>query len=233
MKHCRTTNSPCIESSKCTETTCSKEFIETDRFKDIIAKGYAEDSKGFWTRNNEKPVKKPKVPKIKPNDEIKASSMPYHMTPNEYIDYYKKFHHLSQINAQKKEYIFKITPMGKPSFQKSDRWRTLNNPNPKMRQRDVVTRWINFKQEVKGQAKKMEFIMPESGAEIIFIIPMPESWSKKKKSLMNFGPHTQKPDLDNNLKGFFDSVCEEDSYIWQYSPSKLWGYEGRIIVNVK
>jgi Holliday junction resolvase RusA-like endonuclease len=129
-------------------------------------------------------------------------------------------------------YTFDITPMGKPSYQKSDKFRTLNHPNPKLRQRNVVTKWINFKKEISAQATKQGFIIPDCGASIKFILPMPDSWSKKKKTEMDGKPHKQKPDLDNNLKGFFDSVCEEDSYIWQYMPEKRWGKTGKIIVTI-
>ena len=33
-----------------------------------------------------------------------------------------------------------------------------------------------------------------------FILPMPKSWSKKKKQLMHGKPHIIKPDLDNIIK---------------------------------
>lgn len=191
----------------------------TDRFNisDLIKKGYSADSNGLWIKNSKKPVKAKKVSKTKPIDVLKA----YEQTVN-----------LLYRAKTTETYTFDVMPMGKPSFQKSDKWRTLNNSNPKLRQRDIVTKWIDFKKKLSNEAKNVGFVMPASGASIQFIIPMPESWSDKKKENMNGNAHQQRPDLDNMLKGFFDSVCEEDSYIWNYYPEKIWGTEGKIIVKI-
>lgn len=129
-------------------------------------------------------------------------------------------------------FVFDVTPMGKPSFQKSDKWRTKDHPNPRMRQRPEVGRWIETKKKMQKEAQKQGFVFPESGAFVIFKLPMPPSWSKKKKEQMNNTPHKQRPDLDNLMKFLGDSVCEEDSYIFQCSLAKYWGYEGNIIISI-
>ena len=66
---------------------------------------------------------------------------------------------------------------------------------------------------------------------ITFVLPMPKSWSKKKRARLEGEPHTQRPDLDNLLKALMDAIYKEDSHIHALaSVSKIWGAEGRIIV---
>jgi Holliday junction resolvase RusA-like endonuclease len=60
-----------------------------------------------------------------------------------------------------------------------------------------------------------------------FDIPMPKSWSKKKRAEMLNKPHTQKPDLDNLLKLVEDAlngvVWEDDAQIASYGfVAKYW-----------
>ena len=71
-------------------------------------------------------------------------------------------------------------------------------------------------------------IIPDSGSHITFILPMPESWSKKKKDRMRFKPHQQKPDKDNLEKGLLDAIFEEDCRVWDSRVSKRWGDQGEI-----
>lgn len=67
-------------------------------------------------------------------------------------------------------------------------------------------------------------------AHIIFIIPMPKSWSQKKRDLMNGQPHQQKPDIDNLTKSLLDALFDDDSHIWDIRTSKVWGEMGQIII---
>jgi len=96
---------------------------------------------------------------------------------------------------------------------KSDRWK----------KRPVVMKYWAFKDQVK--LKGIE--MPEE-ARIIFYIPMPDSWSKKKKEQYLNQPHTQTPDVDNLLKGLMDAVFDDDAHIWNVHVTKLWGQTGQI-----
>jgi Holliday junction resolvase RusA-like endonuclease len=73
--------------------------------------------------------------------------------------------------------------------------------------------------------------MPESNFHVTFILPMSHSWPDKKKAMMIDTPHQQKPDNDNLMKAFKDCLCEEDSNIWDYRITKLWGLSGKIIIN--
>lgn len=65
--------------------------------------------------------------------------------------------------------------------------------------------------------------MPEQGASITFFIPVPKSWSQKKKKLYHGTLHQSKPDLDNLLKAMTDSLLSEDKIIAHYGElCKIW-----------
>lgn len=67
--------------------------------------------------------------------------------------------------------------------------------------------------------------------KVIFILPMPNSWSKKKKEAMIGKPHQQKPDIDNLLKFVMDSLLPEgDECVHEISAKKIWGEEGKVII---
>lgn len=76
--------------------------------------------------------------------------------------------------------------------------------------------------------KTKGFRVPCQGLHVVFRLPMPPSWSKKKAVEMAGKPHKQKPDVDNMLKGFFDALCEDDSYIYDIRASKFWDWKGSI-----
>lgn len=72
-------------------------------------------------------------------------------------------------------------------------------------------------------------VLPES-YHVTFVMPMPKSWSKKRRAEMTGKPHRQKPDKDNLEKALLDALHEDDSHIWDGRVTKLWGEFGRIIV---
>lgn len=61
-----------------------------------------------------------------------------------------------------------------------------------------------------------------------FYLPMPKSWSKKKRDLMRGQPHQQKPDFDNLAKSVADALREDDSTIWRCLVDKYWADEAAI-----
>jgi len=118
-------------------------------------------------------------------------------------------------------FIATLDPVAKPRMTKRDAWA----------KRPCVQRYWAFKDEIVRQAEEQGFTFPESHATIAFTIPMPKSWSKKKREQMNGQPHQQKPDLDNYVKAVFDSLLDEDCRVWHMSGvSKAWGEQGRISI---
>jgi len=77
---------------------------------------------------------------------------------------------------------------------------------------------------------RLKGVTVESGDHITFVMPMPKSWSEKKKTSMLAMPHQQKPDWDNLAKALCDAVHADDSHLWQMTVTKLWGVSGMIII---
>lgn len=93
----------------------------------------------------------------------------------------------------------------------------------KWKQRPCVMRYRAFRDEVRFK----KVFLPEQ-PHIIFYMPMPMSWSKKKAERMVHSPHTQKPDADNLVKALFDALFENDCHIWDFRVTKRWGTTGGI-----
>lgn len=85
-----------------------------------------------------------------------------------------------------KQQIYYINPVPKPRMTQRDAWK----------KRPVVVKYHAFCDEMRAN----HFTLPESGAHLTFVIPMPKSWSKKKRIEMNGKPHQQRPDVDNLIK---------------------------------
>lgn len=85
-----------------------------------------------------------------------------------------------------------------------------------------LERYNTYKVELLAEARKKNFTLPPVGASITFFIPVPPSWSKKKKKLHHGRFHQSKPDVDNILKGFFDSLMAEDKQIAHIEVQKRW-----------
>lgn len=114
------------------------------------------------------------------------------------------------------ELIYPIVPMGKPRMTRADKWK----------KRPEVMRYRAFCDEVRLRG----VVLPESGAHVIFILPMPASWSKKKRQEHNGKPHQQKPDWDNMAKALQDAIYHDDARVWNCQVTKLWGEVGQIII---
>jgi Holliday junction resolvase RusA-like endonuclease len=115
-----------------------------------------------------------------------------------------------------KTYTYDIVPVPKPRMTQSDKWR----------KRPQCQKYWNFCDECRFA--KVTFI---SGDIVQFVLPMPKSWSKKKREVMNGKPHKQTLDLDNLIKALGDALYENDSVLDNYCASKIWGNEGKIIIH--
>jgi len=101
--------------------------------------------------------------------------------------------------------------MGKPRMTQSDKWR----------KRKVTDSYWSYKDDLGNLALANHF-SPCGSMRLIFYIPMPISWGKKKRSAMEYEPHQQKPDIDNLEKGFLDAFLEDDSVVWHLNTYKYW-----------
>ncbi|MGM8949042.1 RusA family crossover junction endodeoxyribonuclease [Enterobacter asburiae] len=112
--------------------------------------------------------------------------------------------------------IYDVTPIGKPRMTRADKWKT----------RPAVMHYRAFCDE----ARLRKIYLPESGAHITFVMPMPPSWSKKRREQFNGKPHQSKPDCDNMLKALMDALFDDDARVWDCRITKLWGEKGQIII---
>ena len=114
---------------------------------------------------------------------------------------------------------FNITPVPKPRMVRSDRWR----------HRTCIDRYWVYKDELNYIARAEDY-QPGDTLDIIFYLPMPDSWSKKKKEKMIGKPHQQKPDTDNLMKAFKDCLMKKDETVYDERSRKFWDFKGRIVV---
>jgi hypothetical protein len=111
--------------------------------------------------------------------------------------------------------IIPVTPMGKPRMTRSDKWK----------RRDCVTRYWEFGDRLREYLTEI----PQP-CLMVFVYPMPKSWSKQKREAMKGQKHENTPDLDNFEKALLDSLYQNDSHIWNVHHIKIWGEEGKILI---
>ena len=110
--------------------------------------------------------------------------------------------------------IYDITPVPKPRMTRRDKWQ----------QRDCVLRYRTFKDLVRYH----KVFLPTANCHVTFYIPMPKSWSKKKRKEKNGTLHRQRPDWDNLGKALSDAVYGEDACIADIRITKRWAEKGAI-----
>lgn len=128
--------------------------------------------------------------------------------------------HMSTRYTQKHAKILRVKPVSKPRMTQRDRWK----------KRPVVEAYWDYKNKLIAYREENGAILSEAGDHIVFLLPMPKSWSKKRKLESPGRPHQQRPDLDNLLKGIWDGLLEEDSMQYDVHATKIWSPVPAIIV---
>lgn len=111
-----------------------------------------------------------------------------------------------------------LTPLGKPRMTQRNKW---------YKPPELVRYWA-YANELKLRLPRYEL-----GTElnIIFYLPMPPSWSKKKQAEKLGTYHDQKPDVDNLAKGFMDAMksdINDDKRVAVLYCKKYWSTKGAI-----
>lgn len=121
--------------------------------------------------------------------------------------------------------VLQITPVAKPRMTRRDQWQ----------KRDVVVRYRAYCDALRAAAERQGFALPDAGARMVFHLPMPPSWSKKRRAAMDGEPHQQKPDLDNLVKAVCDALRPDgDAQIWHMGPpEKRWARVGRVEITIE
>ncbi len=112
-----------------------------------------------------------------------------------------------------------IPPCSAPRQCRKDAW----DPSPHVR------RYRTFRDDVA----KLGVKLPADFYHIVFLLPMPKSWSNKRRREMNLTPHTSRPDKNNLEKALEDAVYRfgDDAHIWNSHSTKVWHYTGGMIVS--
>jgi len=111
-------------------------------------------------------------------------------------------------------YLEGVVPTPKPRQTQSDRWG----------KRPCVVAYRHYADCVRerlGIERGESFDLPQP-CTITFGMPMPKTWSKKKRITLLGTPHQSKPDIDNLAKGFLDAILPDDSQVWNIRLIKLW-----------
>lgn len=115
--------------------------------------------------------------------------------------------------------VYPVIPVSAPRQVRKD----IYDPSPH------VKRYRAYQDEMRTRGA----MIPQPFHHAIFVLPMPPSWSAKKRASMEGHPHQQKPDRDNLEKALLDSVFGEDEHVWDGRTTKLWGTMGMVIVSAQ
>ena len=116
-----------------------------------------------------------------------------------------------------------IDPVAKPRMTRADKWK----------KRPCVMRYRQFADDLREAIAKANFVVGNQ-LYMEFHIPMPKSWSKKKKAELIGSPHFQStPDTDNLCKACLDALIDQDCRVWHLEAKKYWSEKGRIKIENK
>tara|TARA_R110002167_G_scaffold178227_4_gene377941 strand:- start:172 stop:513 length:342 start_codon:yes stop_codon:yes gene_type:complete len=93
------------------------------------------------------------------------------------------------------------------------------------KKRPCVVRYWSYKDDLRAKIKDAGIEVKDE-LYLEFEIPMPKSWSKKKKKENIGNVHQQRPDIDNLVKGVMDCLFKEDSHVHTIYAKKIWAEEG-------
>ena len=116
--------------------------------------------------------------------------------------------------------ILNIDIMAKPRMTRRDKF-----PPP----RPCVKKYWKFKDELIACAEKEGFVLGDK-VYMEFHLPMPKSWSKKKKAQMSGEFHMSKPDLDNMIKSVGDCLKKDDQTIHEIIAKKFCSEESTLVL---
>lgn len=80
-----------------------------------------------------------------------------------------------------------------------------------VRTRRYLIKYLEYKDAIRDHGEKTGFIMPQDAFFMWFFMPMPKSWTKKKKAAMAFKLHKNKKDTDNLSKAIKDALAPRKS----------------------
>lgn len=110
-----------------------------------------------------------------------------------------------------------MVPVSAPRQVRRDKWAPS----------DHVKRYRGYCDELNLRG----FKLPEPFHHLVFVLPVPASWSSKKQRAHLGMPHQQRPDRDNLEKAVLDAVYGEDCGVWDGRTTKVWGVRGLVLAS--
>lgn len=95
-------------------------------------------------------------------------------------------------------------------------------PNNYYNRKKVIQRYWEYKRSLKLLSDLEKVELCGKCLWLKFFLPMPASWSKKKRNKMCFELHESRPDADNCAKAVFDALLKEDNIISDFRVTKFW-----------
>lgn len=122
--------------------------------------------------------------------------------------------------------VLNVTPMGAPRANQGKSWFVRGK------------KYMQFKDKLREEIDRVGFEVKTGYLDLIFCMPIPsvERGSKRsiREKISRLGhPHRQKPDIDNLVKGFMDTILKEDGLIYRVNAVKVWTTEPGIIICLK
>jgi Holliday junction resolvase RusA-like endonuclease len=109
----------------------------------------------------------------------------------------------SGVDKSGKQYWIRMLKNGKEKMLRS-------KPNF-VRTRKYLLKYLEYKDALRDHGQKVGFIMPQDAFFMWFFMPMPKTWTKKKKADMAFKLHKNKKDTDNLSKAIKDALAPRKS----------------------
>ena len=121
-----------------------------------------------------------------------------------------------------------VTPERAPRMTARDKWTNVE----KGKGRPTVLRYFKYRDDLRRELPG--YRLPAQ-LYLTFFLPMPPSWSKRRRSEMLGAPHDQTPDIDNLVKAFMDAFNKDehgnkmsDAHVYYITAEKYWAEEGSI-----
>jgi Holliday junction resolvase RusA-like endonuclease len=99
-------------------------------------------------------------------------------------------------------------------------------------------RYLSYKQQIAMLVKQHIHKSSEHPilVDVTFYMPIPDSWSGKKKERYNGQIHKSKPDIDNLIKGLFDSLnkiaWKDDNLVYEVHSRKVYSFNPGIAFEI-
>lgn len=95
--------------------------------------------------------------------------------------------------------VLNLTPISHLRTTQGDRI-YFRIPRDKLREAGLkrllrIERYNNYKIELLAESKRKQFTIPASGLSVTFFLPMPKTWSKKKKKVYHGSFCQSRPDI--------------------------------------